>query len=76
MSAFICGRCGHSADEHGRRGYGACRHGMVRGSLMAVLLGEGGGSIGRPACACKRYRVTPVPEPMGTPGETRGKEGT
>lgn len=44
--------CGHSADEHGARGYGACRHGMVGPTLTALGL-----TVGNPECQCKRFRV-------------------
>jgi hypothetical protein len=31
-----CGRCGHDVTLHGRRGYGACRHGHE--STLAFLV--------------------------------------
>jgi hypothetical protein len=31
-----CGRCGHDVALHGRRGYGACRHGSASPLALAV----------------------------------------
>jgi hypothetical protein len=71
-----CGECGHHISWHGRRGYGACRHGRqtsglagavdaVRVAVVARLDREQrqaliDAAMKRSECNCRRFRVAPV----------------
>lgn len=62
---FICARCGHSSRLHGRRGYGACRHGWAKPLENAVAIVRARVVAGVPDDERKKL----VDETMNTPHE-------
>jgi len=64
--------CGHDADEHGARGYGACRHGLTNRSALLQGAFEAMGIDTAACCKCKCFRVRPR---RATPADTPEKAG-
>jgi hypothetical protein len=76
VTTEACAACGHHVSWHGRRGYGACRHGRqtsgLAGAVDAVRAAVAAGlskeerekrvdeAFTRAACNCRRFRKTVV----------------
>jgi hypothetical protein len=74
VSPETCASCGHHVSWHGRRGYGACRHGRqtsgLAGAVDAARVAAGArldkeqtkalidAAFAREECKCPRFRKT------------------